>query len=113
MAKQKFGKKDIFAPVSVLEKEDVEKTDEALGTPVNLKKPISKPKKKGGATKRQELVDPPRPKMIIHSFRVREDLVEKLREYAFFEKTKIYRVINLAIEDFLKDYKPKWHPPVS
>lgn len=106
MAKQKFGKKDIFAPTTKME-EETKKTKELLEKPVNLKKPKRRPKRK--VVKRPALAEPPKPIMIIHSFRMREDLVNRLKEYAFFEKAKMYKIINVAVEDFLKGYKPKRH----
>lgn len=103
MARQKFGKKDIFAPAVNAEKKETKKTEQVLEKPAHRKRP----KKKKKVAKKHMSSESTR--LTIHSFRMREDLVEKLREYAFFEKTKIYKVINQAVEEFLKNYKPKMH----
>ncbi len=97
MAKLKFGKKDIFAPAPTIEK----KEESQKAVQPSLKKSKAKVSKKHPSDEA--------PRMIIHSFRIREDLVEKLKEYAFFNKTKIYKVINQAVENFLKNYKPEDH----
>ncbi len=103
MNKQKFGKKDIFAPATKTKEADgrkIEGSTEMLHRPKRVKR-ISK----ANPVQEDRPVEPQR--MIIHSFRIREDLVEGLREYAFFEKTKIYKVINRIVEDFLRNYKEK------
>lgn len=107
MIKQKFGKKDIFAPVTKIEKEGDRKTVEFSKTPVSPKRTINKPRSKAKVVRERVSSEPRR--MIIHSFRIREDLVEGLREYAFFGKTKIYKAINQAVEEFLKKNRLKKH----
>ena len=101
MSKQKFGKKDIFAPATKTEEADGRKTEGSTETP-HRPEGIKKASK---ATQENKSGEPHR--MIIHSFRIREDLVEGLREYAFFEKTKIYKVVNKAVEDFLEKNREK------
>lgn len=107
MGKQKFGKKDIFAPVTKTGKEEEQKTEVFTETPVSPKRIRNKRKSKAKFAK--ESIPPETHRMIIHSFRMREDLVEGLREYAFFGKTKIYKVINQAVEEFLKKNRLKKH----
>ncbi len=98
--KEKLGRKDIFAP--------------APATEAEVKTP-EKAQERGGRARRPaegpviENAMAEAPRTVTHSFRMREDLVEKLREYAFFEKTKIYKVVNQALEEFLKGYKPGNH----
>ena len=103
MGKEKLGKKDIFAPAT-----DVRKAEKGE---VALEKRADPEQTKVGRARRTAERDVVReaPRMVIHSFRMREDLVERVRAYAFFEKTKIYKVINQAVEKFLKENKSKRH----
>ena len=105
MIKQKFGKKDIFAPATKTKEADGQKVE---GSTEILHRP-KRVKRTSKAKSLQENKSVESQRMVIHSFRIREDLVEGLREYAFFEKTKIYKVVNQIVEDFLKDYKEKTH----
>lgn len=111
MEKQKFGKKDIFSPLLKTKRENIKKADELLELSVNSKKLESK--NEDVIFKELMPTEIKSSNMIIHSFRIREDLVEGLRECAFFEKTKIYKVINYALERFLKDYKSKKNAQAS
>lgn len=38
---------------------------------------------------------------------MRTDLIPRIKEYAYFEKTDISNVVNEAVNKFLKEYKPK------
>lgn len=105
MGKQKIGKKDIFAPTTKTEKADEHKTKSHRETQHSSKRIKKAPKTKDV----QENKPVESQRMIIHSFRMREDLIEGIREYAFFERVKIYEVINAAVEDFLEKNKEKTH----
>lgn len=104
MNKEKFGKKDIFA-TAVKEikepKENREKPSVRFANSEN--KPLFNPD-----PSIKESKTPDTHKTIIHSFRIREDLLERVREYSFFERVNIYNVINNALEKFLKDYQPNY-----
>ncbi len=106
MDKKKFGKKDIFATVE---------RGKEIKEVINLKKAKTSDTK----IKEEDLAIPVRKpkfeenKTIVHTFRIKEELLEKVREYAFFERVNIYEVINRSIEDFLGDYKPMGHTPHS
>ena len=103
MAKEKLGRKDIFAPAT-----DAGKTEEAEAALEKRGDPEQTKVRKARKIAERDVV-PEAPRMVIHSFRMREDLVERVRAYAFFEKTKIYKVINQAVEEFLKGNKPRKH----
>ena len=98
--KEKLGRKDIFAPAPATEAE-VKIPEKEQGRGSRTRRAAESP------VMENAVVEAPR--TVTHSFRMREDLVEKLREYAFFEKTKIYKVVNQALEEFLKGYKPGNH----
>ncbi len=104
MVKQKFGKKDIFD--SVAKERPDKQTKSYRKTQIDSEK--HKEDKVETFIRRPIVFESPR--TVIHSFRVREDLLEKIKEYAFFENVKIYKVVNQAIEEFLKNYRPEYSP---
>lgn len=115
MTKLRLGKKDIFAPaqkkgqVVVKELGSVKELrgGKAGESAVNSPKPESLLEGQTGSPS----VRPPKPespRTLVTSFRIREDFLERVREYAFFERTNIYEVVNQALGQFLKGYKPKY-----
>lgn len=85
MKKHKLGKKDIFAPLEEVAAKEERKTKKLKKAPAPDTSKISQ---------------------VRQTYYIRHDLIEKVKEYAFFEKTKISDVVNTAVEKYLKDYKP-------
>ena len=93
MKKPKLGKKDIFTPLTG-----------AIKAPKAKSKQVNKftSKHNKSLVPTQEKQNKKR-----QTYHIRTDLIPRIKEYAYFEKTDISNVVNEAVDKFLEEYKPK------
>lgn len=93
MRKLKLGKRDIFTPVKTGIKEPKAKGKQVNKFTSKHNKPLLSVQEEQNK-KRQ-------------TYHMRIDLIPKIKEYAYFERTDISAVVNKAVDKFLEGYNPK------